>query len=219
MLVFSLPGLTQNSAKTETKEETYARVIHERAGKIVDSLYIPDSAKYLRVQKIIARQYSDLNNIHEARNAKIKEIKEKYKSDKTRSEALVKEQEDMANQKLDKLHGEYLSRLGTELTAAQVDRVKDGMTYNVLPITYKGYMSMLPNLTEQQKIKIMANLTEAREHAMDAESSEKKHGWFGKYKGRINNFLSSEGYDLNKESEEWHKRTKAEEDAKSQKPK
>jgi hypothetical protein len=38
---------------------------------------------------------------------------------------------------------------------------------------------------------------------MDAESSEKKHWWFGKYKGRINNYLSAQGYDLQKERKEW----------------
>jgi hypothetical protein len=42
----------------------------------------------------------------------------------------------------------------------------------------------------------MAMLLEAREHAMDGGSSEEKHAIFGKYKGRINNFLSAQGIDL-----------------------
>jgi hypothetical protein len=88
------------------------------------------------------------------------------------------------------------------------------MTYNVLPITYNGYMQMLPNLTEEQKIQIMAWLVEAREKAMDAESSEKKHGWFGKYKGKINNYLSAAGINMKQAGEEWQKRLKAEQEAK-----
>jgi len=47
-----------------------------------------------------------------------------------------------------------------------------------------------------------------REIAIDAETSEKKHWWFGKYKGRINNYLSAEGFDMKKESEAWQKRIK-----------
>ena len=43
---------------------------------------------------------------------------------------------------------------------------------------------------------------------MDAESSNKKHEWFGKYKGRINNYLSAAGYNMKKEGEEWQKRIK-----------
>jgi hypothetical protein len=67
---------------------------------------------------------------------------------------------------------------------------------------------MIPSLTKAQKDQIMAWLVEAREHAMDAESSEKKHWWFGKYKGRINNYLSAQGYDLQKERKEWEERNK-----------
>jgi len=52
----------------------------------------------------------------------------------------------------------------------------------------------------------MAWLKEARELAIDAESSKKKHEVFGKYKGRINNYLSARGYDLVKEREAWYKR-------------
>ena len=37
---------------------------------------------------------------------------------------------------------------------------------------------------------------------------------FGKYKGRINNYLSAQGYDLKKEGIEWQKRIKAAAEAK-----
>ena len=57
-----------------------------------------------------------------------------------------------------------------------------------------------------QKKYIYNALVEAREHAMDGGSSKEKHAWFGKYKGRINNYLSKQGYDLNKESKDWHER-------------
>ena len=70
------------------------------------------------------------------------------------------------------------------------------MTYGVMPNTFKAYVAMLPQLTADQTVKIHAWLVEAREHALTAGSSEEKHGWFGKYKGRINNYLSSSGYDL-----------------------
>ena len=44
---------------------------------------------------------------------------------------------------------------------------------------------------------------------MDEGSSEKKHGVFGKYKGKINNYLSAAGYDMKKESKAWQERIKA----------
>jgi hypothetical protein len=74
--------------------------------------------------------------------------------------------------------------------------VKDGMTYGVVAVTYQRYLELFPKLKDEQKREILANLIEAREHAMDAGSSEEKHAIFGKYKGRINNYLSAAGYDL-----------------------
>ena len=123
--------------------------------------------------------------------------------------------EESSTAKIDVLHKAYLSSLSAHLNAGQVDQVKDGMTYGVVPITYKGYLEMIPTLKEEQKKQIMTWLVEAREHAMDAETSEKKHGWFGKYKGRINNYLSAAGYDLKKEGEAWQKRIKEKEEKKN----
>ena len=62
---------------------------------------------------------------------------------------------------------------------------------------------------EEEKAQIYAWLKEAREFAIDAENSDRKHAFFGKYKGRINNYLAKRGYDLKKEREEWYKRVKA----------
>ncbi|MFM2327692.1 MAG: hypothetical protein RIR31_1894, partial [Bacteroidota bacterium] len=72
-----------------------------------------------------------------------------------------------------------------------------------------AYMDMLQNLTSAQKDKMYNWLLEARELAMDEGSSDKKHEVFGKYKGKINNYLSAAGYDMKKEGEDWAKRIKA----------
>jgi hypothetical protein len=65
---------------------------------------------------------------------------------------------------------------------------------------------MLPNLTPAQQQQIMTWLIEARERAMDAGTSEQKHAVFGKYKGRINNYLSASGIDMKKAEADWKKR-------------
>ena len=80
------------------------------------------------------------------------------------------------------------------------------MTFGVVKVTYDATLDMIPTLTEEEKAQILAWLIEARELAVDAESSKKKHEVFGKYKGRINNYLSKRGYDLVKEREGWYKR-------------
>ena len=95
------------------------------------------------------------------------------------------------------------------LSPEQIEKVKDVMTFNVVHVTYDAQVDMIPTLTDEEKAQIMAWLKEARELALDAESSKKKHEVFGKYKGRINNYLSARGYDLVKEREAWYERIKA----------
>lgn len=194
----------QNSQPVTESEIAYMKVVTDRAAKIVDKLGIDDTAKFARVRTIIALQYRDLNNIHDERNATVDVLKK----DSTLADkgAKIKAAEVDADAKLYNLHCAYIGKLTSELTLEQVEQVKDGMTYGVAPLTYRVQCEMIPTLTDEQKRYIWAALYEAREHAMDAESSEKKHGWFGKYKGRINNYLSAQGYDLKKEREDWGKR-------------
>lgn len=176
------------------KAAAYTKTITARSNKIVSALGITDSAKYKRVVNIIVDQYKNLNTIQEERDSQPKEAKQQAAA--------------AASAKVSELHKSYLAKLGTELNAAQIDKVKDEMTYKTLPITYKAYLEEVLTLTEVQKAQIKAWLTEARELAMDGESQKKKVEIFGKYKGRINNYLSAQGYDMKKEGEEWQKRIK-----------
>jgi Spy/CpxP family protein refolding chaperone len=197
----------QTQQPTESKEAAYTRTITERAAKIVATLGLPDEAKGTQVRDVIVKQYRALNEVHEARKTQLADLKAQPKDEKT--EAATKQVEARTTAALDKLHGKYLKQLGRYLTPAQVDQVKDGMTYRVLPITMTAYEDMLPNLTAEQKTQMLAWLTEAREHAMDASTSDEKHKWFGKYKGRINNYLSAAGIDMNQAGKDWQARIAA----------
>jgi len=184
----------------------YVKVTNERAAKIVTKLDLKNEAKEKSVSNIIAQQFRDLTEIQDGRDAEIKKVKEDTSLAKEKQNEKIDKLKVKADESIAKLHKSYLKKLSKELSEDKITEVKDGMTYGVLPITVAGYNDMLPNLTAEQKDYIYKALVEAREHAMDAGSSKEKHGWFGKYKGRINNYLSKQGYDLNKESADWHKR-------------
>ncbi|MNL12075.1 hypothetical protein D3C87_1329360 [compost metagenome] len=209
LMLSGIAGVFAQQVRPQDEKEAYIKVITQRAAKIADALPISDVAKKEKVRDIIRDQYSNLNDIYMVRDANVKAIKEKLQQDKPAAEAAIKEETVKTEAKLAKLHKNYLSKLSSQLNEAQIDQVKNGMTYNVLPITYKAYQEQILSLTDEQKKQILTWLTEAREHAIDAESAEKKHAWFGKYKGRINNYLSAAGYDLKKEGQEWEKRRKA----------
>lgn len=181
LLILVIPSLASESSE----EMEYRRAIEARSERIVETLDLASRERHARVVQIVAEQYRALRDAHAKRDAKLEQA--------TGNKQPVK---DHSFQEVVTLHRRFLGRLAAELTAQQVVQIKDGMTYGVAPNTFKAYCELLPDLTEEQKRVILANLLEAREHAMDAGSSKEKHGWFGKYKGRINNFLSSHGYDL-----------------------
>lgn len=186
-------------------------VLIERAEKIVAALDLPDAAQAARIRDVVANQYASLRPVHDARDAAIEAAKGKPDSaaDKAAGDAAVKTARDIAAARQGELHYAFLARLSAELTPAQVERIKDGMTYGVAPNTFKVYQEMLPDLTAEQRTQILAWLTEAREHAMDAGSSKEKHAWFGKYKGRINNYLAKAGYDMKQAERDMFARKKA----------
>ena len=215
LFCFLQVAVSQQPTNAQDDMLNYHRVVTERAHKIVETLGISDSSLFKNVRDVIAQQYKDLREIHDPRDKQIALAKNKPGADKKSIEEAVKKIEAGAVEKQDKLHKKFLARLSKMLTPGQVDLVKDGMTYSAMPLTYKNYLAMLPNLTQEQKNQIYSWLAEAREHAMDGGSSKEKLGWFGKYKGKITNYLYAAGYDLKKEEASWLKRVQEEKDAKS----
>ena len=184
LITFLFSALASVNAKQED-EAAYLKTLTGRSQKIVNTLGISDSSVYHRVTTILVNQYRSLGAIHDNNDS-----------------------DDAKNLKLYNLHCEFIGQLASELTPEQIDKVKDGMTYGVVKVTYESYCDMIPSLKPEEKRQLIVWLVEAREHAMDAASSNKKHEWFGKYKGRFNNYLSQRGYDIQKERKDWEKRLK-----------
>ena len=190
-MLISLTAVSLSSfAQKNSDDKVYRQMIADRSWKIIQKIHLQDTLAALKVRDIIAGHYIALNEIYQRRDS-------------------LKTSQIVVDSAVSKLHQPFLKKLAVYLNPDQVIQVKDGLTYGVSPITYAAYLDMLPQLTEVQKSQIMVWLTEAREKAMDAESSEKKHGWFKKYKGRINNYLSAGGIDMKKEGEAWQERIKA----------
>lgn len=191
-------GETNSVLEPKEKGVEYLRTINERATKIVTTLSLPDAARSNRVQQILVEQYRGLNDIQYVRDIEIGNAKAKFADDKAAANAAIQKAREETKPRLEKLHAEFLKKLSAELSPGQVDKVKDGLTYDVVHVTYNAYLKMYPDLTDEQQKQIMAWLVEARETAMDQGTSDEKHAVFGKYKGRINNYLSKAGYDAKK---------------------
>lgn len=197
LFLFSRTTIAQELETVVPNQEfpdEYIQVTHDRAYNFVKEMELSD-AKTERVTEIVAQQYRDLSAIQDTRDSQIELIESEFEDQDT-IEQLSREVRIKADMREDVLHRQFIAKLTAEITPEQVNQIKDGMTYNVMPITYNRYMELLPELTEQQQTTIRAFLIEAREHAIDAGSSEQRHHIFNQYKGKINNYVSAEGYNL-----------------------
>ncbi|CCY65620.1 uncharacterized protein BN467_02264 [Prevotella sp. CAG:1124] len=205
--------ITLNTVNAQTfkldsdgRDQGYVNTILGRSKKVTDALNITGTAKGEQVMNIVANRYFELNDIYEERDSLKKAASALTGDVKKQAQAFAESQKDS---KLYRSHFAFDADLSLFLDASQIETVKDVMTYNVVKVTYDAQCDMIPTLTAEEKAQILAWLKEAREFAIDAESSKKKHEAFGKYKGRINNYLSKRGYNLTKEREAWAERVKA----------
>ena len=189
-----------NSAGRDT---AYVSTIIQRADKNISALNLTGD-KHDAVRNIVANRYFELNDIYAERDATIKQAKDSL-TGTAKNHAI-----DAARMKADsrcyRTHFALAAQLSLYLTPDEITAVKDGITFNKVKVTYDAYLDEIPTLTDEEKAQIYAWMIEARELALDAESSKMKHEVFNKYKGRVNNYLSKRGYDLNKEREAWFKR-------------
>jgi hypothetical protein len=140
--------------------------LNKRVAGVVESLGLSDTNKQERVRAVVTAQ---LRAVRDAHNAGLQ---------------------------LDAdVHQKFIAGLQADLTPEQVESVKDKLTANKLPITFKVYHQILPNLKPEDDAKILAWLTQAREQSLDAKNVEDMTPIFKKYKTEIEHYLDKQGYD------------------------
>ncbi|HLX71288.1 MAG TPA: DUF3826 domain-containing protein [Verrucomicrobiae bacterium] len=180
LLCPSIFAAETNSPSTQV-EAKYTKAIEGRTAEILKILALTDTNKAANVHDIVIAQYRALNAWHDANDAKLKAAR----SD-TNAVAQM-------HASLKAIHDQFLDRLAENLTPAQIEQVKDKMTYGKVQFTYNGYLTQYPNLSDANKQKILELLKEAREEAVDGGSAAEKTAVFQRYKGKINNYLAKEG--------------------------
>jgi len=185
MLVVGLLAVSATAAETNSMspaaEAKYAVALEGRTAAILKTLALADTNQAAQVHDIIVAQYRALNVWHGENDAKLKAAK----SD-TNAVAQIRAS-------LKSLHEKFLAALAQHLSPAQIEAVKDKLTYGKVQFTFAGYVSQYPDLSDANKAEILRLLKEAREDAMDGGSAEEKTAVFQRYKGKINNYLSHQG--------------------------
>jgi hypothetical protein len=140
--------------------------LDKRVAALVDSLELKDPARQERLRAVLT---ANLRAVRDAHNAGL--------------------------QPDESVHKNLIAGLQANLTPEQIEPVKDKLTANKLPITFKVYHEILPNLTPEDDRKIMDWLKQAREECLDVKNADEMAPIFKKYKTEIERYLNSRGYD------------------------
>ena len=142
--------------------------LNKRVAGIVASLDLDDAAKEQQVSNVIT---ADLRAVRDAHNAGLQ---------------------------LDAdVHQKFVAGLESNLSSNQIETVKNQLTANKVPITFKVYQQIIPNLKPEENAKILAELKQAREESLDVKNIEDMNPIFKKHKEEIQNYLGQQGYDWN----------------------
>ena len=98
------------------------------------------------------------------------------------------------------------AELARHLAPAQVERLKDVLTHDMVPSSLKRLSQMYPGLTPPQRARLHAYLLDARDLALEAGSVEEKLDAFRANKFRMDRYLRHQGYDDKKANAEWDQR-------------
>jgi hypothetical protein len=205
LMIFSTVQAVELDSKN--RDPKYVETIVSRSKKIVDKLELKDEIVARNVLNVIANKYFALNDIYTQRDSSVAKIKRSNLTSDAKKSALTAAENEKESA-IYRSHFAFPAELSLFLTELQIETIKDGITFGVVKVTYEATLEMIPTLKEEEKVQILAWLKEAREFSIDAENSNKKHEAFGKYKGRINNYLSKRGYNLVKERDAWYERIK-----------
>ncbi len=188
---YSTPPVT-----SAEKEALYTATIENRAAGVLKLLSLNDPAKSNRVYQAIVDQYRALRARDEAIDDELNYLP---RDSAEWSAARIA----MFPQMSRPLHDHFITKLSADLTPEQIEIVKDKMTYGKVRFTYEAYCAIVPNLTDEEKARILEQLKAAREEALDGGSAGEKSAVFQKYKDRINDYLDAHGHDVAKATKDW----------------
>jgi len=189
----------------QEEEAAYTRSIEGRTADILAVLDLKGGSKTNEIHDAIISRYRGLKAWHDANDARLKQLSKEAQEPGSQADGEIK----TIQASLKKQHDQFIEKLSALMTDAQVEKVKDKMTYNKVKVTYDAYEEIVPGLTVEEKSQILEFLKTAREEAIDGGSADEKSAIFKKYKGKINNYLSQRGHDVGKAYKDWGQKQKA----------
>jgi len=212
---------TENAAATKpSTEEATVKAnaeLEKKAAEWVADLHLDDAAKEKRVSDAIAthmKTIRDWNNEHPfttvpaginpATGNKLSEL----------------DRQVIANSAMPaSVHQALMDALKKDLAPEQVEAILDKYTIGKVAFTLKGYKAIVPDLTTEEEAKIVENLKQAREQAIDYKNIRQVSAIFEIYKTKCEQYLNNNGRNWRQLYKAYTDKVKAEKAAEQKKEK
>jgi hypothetical protein len=169
-----------------------------KAGKIVESLKLVDANKAAKVKAIASDWLAVMMAWHKVHDAELNRLWGEW--NKARSAVpkdefpgeVIAHKIDAVYASLKPAYEDYVKRLSAELTAGQVDAIKESWSRSPgMTRTYNAYLEIVPDLTAKDKEVIKAHLLMAREAAMLTDADKEIVAIYKRHKVKVEQYVGA----------------------------
>jgi hypothetical protein len=179
-------------------DDAMRKKIEQKAGRIADALKLEDPAKAAKVKAIAADWLGVMLNWHQSHDAELGRLWGEW----NKARAIVPKDEFpaevIANQiddvyaSLKPAYDAYVKRLSAELSAEQVDAIKENWSRSPgMTRTYNAYLEIVPDLAAKDKEVIKARMLMAREAAMLTDSDKEIVAIYKRHKVKVEQYVGT----------------------------
>jgi hypothetical protein len=172
--------------------------IDQKAARIVESLKLTDAGKAAKVKTIVSDWLAVMMTWHKGHDAELNRLWGEW--NKARSVVpkdefpgeVIAHQIDAVYASLRPAYEDYIKRLSAELTAGQVDAIKEGWSRSPgMTRTYNAYLEIVPDLTAKDKEVIKARMLMAREAAMLTDADKEIVAIYKRHKVKVEQYVGT----------------------------
>jgi hypothetical protein len=188
----------QTASPAGAIDDAMRKRIDQKASKIVESLKLTDAGRAATVKAIARDWLAVMTTWHKEHDAELNRLWGEW--NKARSVVpkdefpgeVIAHQIDAVYSSLKPACENYVKRLSAELTAGQVDAIKENWSRSPgMTRTYNAYLEIAPDLTAKDKEVIKARLLMAREAAMLTDADKEIVAIYKRHKVKVEQYVGA----------------------------
>jgi hypothetical protein len=190
-LVSNAVAQETTTAAATAVDPKFEESIERRAGETVAEMKLTDAAKAERVKERFKQHFRDIQSWDVAHGKDRAETFNALRKDK--ENATLQAKLDGYNAQLQAMQSKFFEEMDAQLTPEQVELIKNRLIGGRYEHNLRGFQAEY-DLPPEEWAKVVAMWQQARDEAMPLGTAAAKDQLFAIYKGKVNNYLSKQGY-------------------------